>query len=205
MSARRSRSGVVLGVTLAGVGLLARPIHVVSAAPPDAGAGPALPGFADHAWPTQIGPEPEESDWATAVSLDPGGAQGQYAVLGPAAVCTHKAIGAWLRITCVTDQTLGALWGLAGDLTNVKASFVTLAERDHPAKPPSYIGERIKRKMGVSITITLPVTPGSATLLRLDKMDWDDGYNESMAFTSPGCNIDVAWALGEKAPTIFYR
>ena len=59
--------------------------------------------------------------------------------------------------------------------------------------------------MGTSATITFPVTQGSALLLRIDRMYWDDGYDSSGAYTQPGILVDVSWALGEKAPTILYR
>ena len=126
--------------------------------------------------------------------------------------CTQRALGAWVRIACApphpadSDGTLlGAVWALSGDVAKVKGTLSPASELPRFKKPPSNIEEALTRKMGASATITFPVTPGSAFLLRLDTIGWDDGYDGSNVFTSAGMLVDVSWALGEKAPTILYR
>jgi hypothetical protein len=211
---RSPRAPFALLAALAGAVSAYQPLRAVEAAPADAGeaapsaappassaapgdGGKALPVSA-YAWPTDLAPEPREEDWAAATELlsDP-----------PDAPCKQQALGAWLRITCGPDGTVryGALWALAGDASKVKAKFMLSYEIEHFDKPPSSEGDDLMRKAGATAIVTLPLAPGSAVLLRLDTIFWDDEYSFSGLISRAGPLLDVSWAAGEKHPTILYR
>ena len=180
----------------------AAPTGSASSAGPSAGATAArakrgIP-ISAYAWPTAASPEPREEDWAGATDLevdpppDGGGTS-----------CELRALGPWLRITCAPSWHPGVLWGMAGDVAKVKGRFTLISEV--ASKPPKSQQEAVERQMGASATITLPITPGSALLLRLDGIAWDEGYDWAGVVARPGWLFDVSWALGEKHPTILYR
>jgi hypothetical protein len=158
-----------------------------------------------YAWPAEAGPEPREEEWAGATALETAMVKDSAGVLLLA--CGQQALGGWLRITCTAPEPrrLGAVWGLAGDTAKVKGKFSLLSELERYKKAPTSVQEDMERKMGGSATITLPVTPGSAALLRLDSISWEEEWDWSGVVASPWLFIDVSWALGETHPTILYR
>jgi hypothetical protein len=168
----------------------------------------------DHAWPTDASSEPKEEEWARATELEtvkPDIELGWWRE-GVAVVCTQRVIRNWIRITCTPqnvpkkdDMFFGVVWGLAGDLENVKGQFVMASELERYKAPPTDVVGDLTRKMGASATVTFQVTPGSAFVLNLAKIGWDHGYEGSVVITRIGVLIDVSWALGEKVPTILYR
>ena len=82
-------------------------------------------------------------------------------------------------------------------MAKVKGLFV-LASEVEPYK--TLQADRVNdvvRKMGASATITLPLAPGSALLLRLDEIQWEFGYEDSAVGTRPGLSVDISWALLE--------
>ena len=205
---------------LAGALCALRPLRTVQAAPPDAGESaaasppaspPASATVAGYAWPAEITPEPAEDDWAGATALET--VTTGPAIWGngiPGVACAQRAIGSWLRVTCTPphaadDDLVGVLWALAGDVDRVKVRFSLAAELARYKDLPADSRNDLLRKMGASATITVPVAPGSALLLRLDRMGWDDGYEGSSVFSSGGVVVDASWAIGEARPTILYR
>jgi hypothetical protein len=206
---------LALIAALAGAVSASPPLRTVEAAPtaptgsaPSAGpsasatAAPAKHGVpvSAYAWPTEASPEPREEDWAGATDLevDPPRNSGGTS-------CELRALGAWLRITCAPSWHPGVLWGLAGDVAKVKGRFTLVSEVQHDNKPPKNEQEDAERQMGASATITLPIAPGSALLLRLDAIAWDEDYNWAGVVSRAGWLFDVSWALGEKHPTILYH
>jgi hypothetical protein len=180
-----------------------------------AGAGTQGIPVSAYTWPTEVSPEPREEEWAGALELSSVRVDivPRFSWLPTVhdVVCTQHAVGAWLRVTCTPrhdgkeDVLVGSLWGLAGDVAKVKGSFALASELERYKAPPTGEFETALRKMGASATITLPLAPGSALLLRLDRIEWDSGYESSSVGIEPGILIDVSWAVGEKAPTILYR
>jgi hypothetical protein len=201
---RRPSAPLALLAALAGAVCAYQPVRAVEAAPADAGESATSVPIPAYAWPTELAPEPKEEDWAGATVLAP---QADVRPEDLGAVCERRALGGWLRITCTPSGggRLGVLWGLAGDDAKVKGRFVLASEVEHYTKPPKDMEEDFRRKMGASATITLPITPGSALLLRLDWIVWDEGYDWAGVVSRPGMFIDVSWALGERSPTILYR
>jgi hypothetical protein len=224
---RRISTHLARIAALAGAVCATQPLDAVRAAPPAPSASASAAATAGpveksglavsaYAWPAELSPEPREEDWAGATELT----SAQVDIVSPffwlpsihGVVCTQRALGSWLRLTCTPPHDseegevfVGALWGLAGDVGKVKGSFVLASELERHKTPAMNRVEAFNRKMGASATITLPVTPGSALLLRLDRIQWDFGYEESTVGTRPGVIVDVSWALGEKYPTILYR
>ena len=215
---RSATPRLALIAALAGAVTAYQPLRAVEAAPAPAGSAPPGPSasaaapaghgvpVSAYAWPAEASPEPREEDWAGATELevapakDPGGSL----VL----VCAQRALGAWLRISCTPppgSSHLGAVWGLAGDVAKVKGSFSLLSGLEGYKKPPTSTKEDLERKMGDAVTITLPLTPGTAALLRIDRISWDEEWDWSGVVASPGMLVDVSWALGEAHPTILYR
>ncbi len=175
MTSRRPSARLLLLAALAGAAASSQPASAESPLPDASSSASSAPSklpFAAYAWPTEVGPEPAEADWAGATALQSGGPEKPISEWSPNfadTVCNHEALGAWLRITCWPRVNLiGSIWGLGGDVAKVKATFVLKAERDHPTTPVVDNSEHYLREMGVSTTITLPVTPGSATLLQVD-------------------------------------
>jgi hypothetical protein len=181
----------------------------------EAGLGKGPASASSYAWPAEAGPEPKEEEWAGATDLGTVEVQpaSTFWWLSPIHLsCAQRALGAWVRITCTPphpesgeDTLLGAVWPLSGDAAKAKATFSPASALPRYKSPPSNVVDDLTRKMGASVTITFPTTPGSALLLRVDRIGWDDGYDGSNVFTLPGMLVDVSWALGEKAPTILYR
>ncbi len=217
---------VVLGCAAVAHGSL----RAVEAAPPVPGAsaassasaaagdvGPGKRGLAvsAYAWPTEVSPAPKEEDWAGATDLetvvfDLVPALEWWPVIKGIS-CAQRALGAWLRVTCTpshagsNDTLLGAVWALSGDAAKAKATFTLAAELERYQKGTDTFYLPRTRQMGASATVTFPVAQGSALLLRIDQIGWDDGYEGSSVFTQPGILVDVSWAAGEKSPTITYR
>jgi hypothetical protein len=166
-----------------------------------------------YAWPTDPSPEPKDDEWAGATELEI--ATDMPTVWSPSidgVTCTQRALREWMRITCTpphegTDDSLvGVIWGMAGDLSTVKGSFVLASTLARHEAPPTEIHEDLYRKMGASATVTFQLKPGSGLVLGIDQIGWDFNYDgDSNVFSRPGMLIDVSWALGEKAPTIAYR
>ena len=185
----------------------AAPESAASAAPSASATAGAKGGVAvdAYAWPTEAAPEPKEEAWAGATALETPTIKDSTGTLPPA--CDQQALGSWLRITCTPPATrhAGAIWGLAGDTAKAKGKFLILSEILPTKQAPTSVQEGMERKMGVSATITIPVTPGSAVLLRLDWVSWEEEWDWSGVVASPGIFIDVSWALGETHPTILYR
>jgi hypothetical protein len=212
---RRPPARLALLAALAGAVSAYRPLHPVEAAPPAASASAAPPASAAapeargvpvsaYAWPTEVGAEPTEEEWAGATVLETITLERQDAF--PGVVCRQAALGAWLRVTCTDEpRRFGVIWGLAGDSAKVKGRFTLASEVEHHDKPPTTREDEMERKMGASATLTIPVTPGSAALLRLDRIAWAEEYEFAGVTSGPGMLIDISWALGEKHPTILYR
>jgi hypothetical protein len=184
----------------------APPAASAPSAAPSAGAAPAKRvAISAYAWPEEAGPEPKEADWAGATPLEndtPGAARPDTT----SPHCQEAAIGAWVRVTCTPGvKHFGAVWSLAGDTAKAKARFSLASELEHFEKAPQSIGEDMERKMGDLVTVTFPVSPGSATLLRVDGISWEEEYEGSLVLTRAGPMVDVTWALGEKHPSILYR
>jgi hypothetical protein len=226
MNAARSRltpARLALLAALAGAAAY-HPLHTVEAAPPDSSAAPSPPASASaaprrlplaaYAWPSAPTPEPTEEAWAGATELETFvvDVPGEYFDV-PGVACAPRALGSWLRLTCAAPPRprgfaplfFGAIWVLAGDTARVKGTFVLAAETEEHKAPSTNPGGELQRKMGAAATITLPVMQGSALLLRLDVIAWDEGYSESNVITVPGMLVDVSWAAGEKSPTISCR
>ncbi len=168
---------------------------------------------ASYAWPTSASPEPNEADWAGAHDLGAATvsiARSPWVTAAPVP-CRQRAVREWVRVTCapnheeVSDTLLGVIWALAGDTSTVKATFSLASELPRYAAAPTDRMQELTRKMGAAATVTFQARPGSAILLTVDEMGWDEGYDGASAFSSPGIVLDVSWALGEKAPTILYR
>jgi hypothetical protein len=97
------------------------------------------------------------------------------------------------------------VWGVAGDLKDVKAWFKMLGELGPPADPTSSV-DHIKIGGAAYGTVSFPVRPGSAFVLSLDRLGVDENYDGGIFIgTSQGIVIDVSWVTGEKAPTILFR
>jgi len=179
---------------------------------PVAVAQPAPPA-SEHAWPTSPSPEPKDGAWDSAAELETVRVELPNRWWGGdvSVQCTQRALGEWVRITCTpphdgtNDVLLGVVWGLAGDLSSVKGQFELSAKLPRYAKPPENIVEYLSRKMGASATITFQVQPGSAFVLSLDEIGWDETYDGSNVFSRAGILVDVSWAHGENAPTILFR
>lgn len=171
---------------------------------------PPGPTSDTYAWPTQSSPEPTEDEWKGATELERAVAN-TYREWGPpeTIACTQHVVREWMRVTCTPigtrDRFVGVLWGMAGDLSSVKGSFVQVSTLDRFKSPPTSIIEDLTRKMGVSATVTFQAKPASAMVLSLDEIGWDENYEGSSVFSRAGILLDVSWAQGEKAPTIAFR
>ena len=183
---------------------------------PAPSAAPAKGGVAisAHAWPTEASAAPKEGEWASAVALEAVKSKIRVTSWGSAVVtCTQRALRDWVRVTCTpphdegsSDVLFGALWGMAGEVAKVKGKFAMSSELPRYAQPPTDETSDLSRKMGASATVTFPVRPGGAVVLRVDFIDWDVSYDGGMSvITRPGMLIDVSWALGETHPIIAYR
>jgi hypothetical protein len=178
--------------------------------PPDALAAPA------HRWPTDASAEPEEAAWAKAAALETVTLSLKPVPWLPAVkvTCSQRAIREWVRITCTPvhdpkhEVFMGVVWGMAGGLDEVKASFSLASELERFRVPVTDPFDRfgpLTRKMGASTTVTFPVRPGSAFVLSLDTIGWVDEYDGRNLSVGPGLLLDVSWARGEKGPSIGYR
>lgn len=168
-----------------------------------ASSAPAGPTVASYAWPTTSSPEPKAEEWTSATVLE-----SVTASIGSGdAVCTQRVVREWMRISCtpsLPDTFFGVLWGWAGDLDLVKGTFGLAA--DVIKKPPTNEMEQLTMKMGARADVTFQARPGTAFLVTLERMGWDDsGWDGPSLFVSSGAVIDVSWALGEKGPTVLYR
>jgi hypothetical protein len=180
-----------------------------ASAPPTERATP----LAEYAWPTTPSEEPKDDEWASATTLEGVNTQVQSVSWRPplSLGCSQIAVREWVRISCtpptngLEEAFVGVVWGMAGDLSSTKAFFLLAYELDRYKAPPQNGMEELTRKMGASATITFPVRPGSAELLSLDRIGWDETYDGASVFSQSGMLIDVSWALGEKSPTILYR
>lgn len=175
----------------------------------------AEPGqtVSSYVWPTEASPEPKEDAWAKATELETKRVKMPDRWFGGGAEieCTQRVVREWVRVTCTPphdkpeDTLVGVIWGMAGDLDSVSGDFEMSAELPRYAKPPQNVVEDLSRKMGASATITFQARAGSAMLLSLDEIGWDESYDGSNVFSRSGILVDVSWALGENGPTILYR
>jgi hypothetical protein len=122
--------------------------------------------------------------------------------------CTQEAVREWMRIRCKPsdpDVTLGVIWGRAGDLDGVQGSFVLAKDSDHFKKPPTNEMEALTLQMGVSGEIRFQAKPGTAFVVSLERLGWDEGgWGDVSLSIQSGVIIDVSWALGEKGPSLSY-
>jgi hypothetical protein len=179
-------------------------------APPYASA--ALPTAA-YAWPSDASPEPEEKEWAKATALESAKPTMNMSLWHPEVrvTCTQRVLREWMRITCTPshdgkeDAFFGVVWGMAGELDSVKASFTMASDLERYREPPTDEIGRLTRKMGASATVTFQLRTGNAFVLALDPIGWNETYDGWTAAMRPGLLLDVSWARGEKAPTITFR
>ncbi|HTJ80176.1 MAG TPA: hypothetical protein VL400_00595 [Polyangiaceae bacterium] len=183
-----------------------------------------FPSFPDYAWPTTSSTEPTAEEWAkTTVTsrTTPQVRTSTWSDTGITLPCTTSVVREWVRIECAwvqagkdahvsisesTDKFFGTLWGVAGDLSAVKAKFLLAKETDGYKAAPKDEFEELTRHMGSAATITFPVQPGTAFVLSLDQMGWEFNYDGgAWVFSGPGMLVDVSWARGEKAPSFALR
>lgn len=169
-----------------------------------------------YAWPAQASDEPKEEEWAGAADLGitTGPWKGEKFFLsgGWAVECSRRAVRDWLRITCSpknkeSDTLMGVIWGLGGDVSHVKGSFVLAGALEQYKKLPSRVDTELLKKMGASVTVTLQMKPGGSSMVQIDRIWWaTNAYGEDGAvIVAPGFVVEASWALGEKAPTIAFR
>lgn len=167
-------------------------------------AAPQGPTVSTYAWPTEASPEPKPEEWAKATQL--GSVDVKIAYRD--ARCTEEAVREWMRIRCQPtdpDTTLGVIWGRAGNLDGVQGSFVLAKDSDHFKKPPTNEMEALTLQMGVSGEIRFQAKPGTAFVVSLERLGWDEGgWGDISLSIQSGVIIDVSWALGEKGPSISF-
>lgn len=167
-----------------------------------------------YVWPTQPSDEPKEEEWATAADLGVKTApwEGGRALFSEWRVdCAQRAVRDWLRITCTPQlngfdvEFAGVIWGMAGDVSTAKGSFVLAGTQERYKSLPSRVDTDLIRKMGASATVTFQVKPGGSVVLGLDRISWATGWDGGEVVVGTGILVDVSWALGERAPTIALR
>ncbi len=179
-----------------------------SGSPAPSQAPPADPGNIDLAgidWPKTASAAPTPEQWATAQKLAHVKGDG----FGPSASCDTFVLQEWVRVVC-TDLTIewdhataiGAVWGVAGMLDDVKARVTLVGSQALTALMPD--GAPTVKNMASSVDITFPLRPGHATMIEVVGASWAfEEYNGNFfSGIDPGLLIDVSWALGEKAPTL---
>jgi hypothetical protein len=126
--------------------------------------------------------------------------------------CVEKVIREWMRITCTPDHSsverdsfFGVIWAVGGDVSTVKGTIVPASTLESYKAAPQNIIEQSTRLMGASAAITFRLKRGSAILLDLAKIRWEDEYNGPMISIRPGLMVDVSWAHGEPAPYVLYQ
>ena len=172
---------------------------------------PAVDGAVDWGateWAKSPGTAPSVEEWAKATVLS----KVDGDTLGmTSATCETSALHGWVHVVCKQLQVdsdnasgLSAVWGVAGNLENVKveAHMVGTAGLGQLMRE----GVATVSNMASSFDITFPLTEGQAQLIEVSGGDWaHEEYNGNF-FTavSPGLLIDASWALGEKAPTLIF-
>ena len=209
--------GAVAAASLLGQVLAFAPRYAVAAPSPSASAALApsasasaapsnapLGTLATYAWPTSPSDRPKDEEWSNATVLSPFKIErGTF----EHSTCEPRVVREWVELKCTPfgDALFSVVWGVAGDLKDVKAWFKMLGELGPPADPTSSI-DHIKIGGAAYGTVSFPVRQGSAFVLSLDRLGVDENYDGGIFIgTSQGIVIDVSWVTGEKAPTILFR
>jgi hypothetical protein len=171
-----------------------------------AAASPNAPSgtLATYAWPTQASERPKDEEWSKATVLESFKIErGTF----DGTKCEPRVLREWVEVKCTPlgDALFSVLWGVGGDLKDVKGWFKMLGELGPPADPTSSV-DRIKIGGAAYGTLSFPVRQGSAFVLSLDRLGVDENYDGGIFIgTSQGIVVDVSWVAGEKAPTILFR
>lgn len=181
-----------------------------SGAPAREKAPPADPGNLDLGgidWPKTASVAPTTEEWANVPKL----AHVKGDSFGASGSCDTFVLREWVRVVC-TDLTIeqdhasaiGAVWGVAGMLDDVKARVTLVGNQALATLMPD--GVPTVKNMASSVDITFPLRPGHATMIEVVGASWAfEEYNGNFfSGIDPGLLIDVSWALGEKAPTLIF-
>lgn len=170
--------------------------------------------WADYAWPTESSSEPKADEWEKAIPLEmvKMGEENRWAWWN-VVTCKPRVVREWVQLTCGAPPKengevfpfFGALWGMAGDLSTIKASFTPASELEKYKAPPKNDDERWTQKLGVRATTVFQIKPGSAFVIQFDELFWNENYEGTNLEPRTGMLVDVSWALGEKSPSIFLR
>ena len=189
---------------------------VGSAAPiGSASAPPVGMEISAYNWPRDASDKPKDEEWAGATEIQALESRIGFFWDRMKVTCRLLAVREWARIDCSPPSPprhfrdfphyFGAAWGVAGDVSTVSAQFRLVSQVEKYAsklKPTDDI-DRLQLGMGAHGILTFQVKYGSATMLRLDQILWAEQYDGGgSVLVHPGILIDVAWALGEKYPTI---
>lgn len=170
------------------------------------------PKVSEYAWPTETSKEPTDEEWANATKLETiVKLRNNTLIYWRDIGCTPRAVREWVKLTCSGlpeskgEPMWGAIWVMAGDFANMKGSFALMSTLDAFKDPPKDDHDRMTRKMGASATTTFQMKPGTAFVLQLDELFWNENYGDISVEPRAGFMVDVSWALGEKAPVIMVR
>lgn len=188
-----------------------------AAAAPSASAAakPVRTAISAYAWPKETSERPQSKEWESATLFEEMRVDIRSWWGKSTASCDVRAVREWVQIECTapalpeSDFELpnyyGSAWAVAGDVSTASAQFKLLSDlKMEPQRSASNSdGNTLMLKMAYFGTIEFQAKYGSAMMVRLDEIFWAEGYDGGgSASVKPGILMDVAWALGEKYPTI---
>ncbi len=173
-------------------------------------APPADPGNVDLGgidWPSAASVAPTPEQWASVSKL----AHCSGDSLSASSSCDTFVLRGWVRVVCTAlnierghATAIGAVWGVAGMLDDVKARVTLVGSHALTILMPD--GAPTVENMASSVDITFPLRPGHATMIEVVDATWAfEEYNGNFfSGINPGLLIDASWAVGERAPTLIF-
>lgn len=131
--------------------------------------------------------------------------------------CSVSMVREWLRVRCETPNatkadkkdptTLGAVWGMAGDLKEASARVDPLAKTMPDLDMPNQHewDQKMYRStlgMGGRAEVVVPLRQGSSSLIEVGRLLWEFGYDSAMRVTDAGVLLETSWAQGETGPRV---